>query len=57
MVNLICEHCMVNAFVDEKKVVGESMVEVVARDYDIDAYTVSRPAAIQPVAADVLGDE
>jgi general secretion pathway protein A len=35
VVNLICEHCLVSAFVDQQKIVTASVVEVVARDFDL----------------------
>ena len=35
MVNLICEQCLVSAFVDQQKVVTLSMVDAVARDFDL----------------------
>jgi len=35
VVNLICEHCLVSAFVDQQKVVKISVVEAVARDFDL----------------------
>jgi general secretion pathway protein A len=44
IVNLICEHCLVSAFVDQKKVVGPSIVEAVARDFDLG----EGPAALPP---------
>ena len=35
VVNLICEHCLVSAFVDQKKTVESSIVDAVARDFDL----------------------
>jgi type II secretory pathway predicted ATPase ExeA len=35
VVNLICEHCLVSAFVDQQKVVTAPVVDVVARDFDL----------------------
>jgi general secretion pathway protein A len=35
VINLICEHCLVSAFVDQQKLVGPAVVEVVARDFDL----------------------
>jgi general secretion pathway protein A len=35
VVNLICEHCLVSAFVDQQKVVTQNIVEAVARDFDL----------------------
>jgi general secretion pathway protein A len=35
VVNLICEHCLVSAFVDQQKIVTAAVVEIVARDFDL----------------------
>jgi type II secretory pathway predicted ATPase ExeA len=35
VVNLICEHCLVSAFVDQQKVVTSNIVDAVARDFDL----------------------
>ena len=35
VVNLICEHCLVSAFVDQKKTVSREVVDAVARDFDL----------------------
>jgi len=35
VVNLICEHCLVSAFVDQQKKVASSIVDAVARDFDL----------------------
>ena len=46
VVNLICEQCLVSAFVDQQKVVSESVVDAVARDFDLDdGNTAPQPAA------------
>jgi general secretion pathway protein A len=35
VINLLCEHCLVSAFVDQQKVIGPAVVDVVARDFDL----------------------
>jgi len=35
VINLICEHCLVSAFVDQQKVIGPAVVDAVARDFDL----------------------
>jgi general secretion pathway protein A len=35
VINLICEHCLVSAFVDQQKLIGPAVVEAVARDFDL----------------------
>jgi general secretion pathway protein A len=50
VINLLCEHCLVSAFVDQQKSVGLEVVEAVARDFDLDdnvasgAMTPERPS-------------
>jgi len=45
VVNLICEHCLVSAFVDHQKVIASSVVEAVARDFDLGETSISNKAA------------
>jgi len=52
VINLLCEHCLVSAFVDQQKPVTANIVEAVARDFDLTdgaagAMTPSVPAAPQ----------
>jgi len=35
VINLLCEHCLVSAFVDQQKTIGPAVVEAVARDFDL----------------------
>jgi len=35
VINLLCEHCLVSAFVDQQKVIGPAVAEIVARDFDL----------------------
>jgi len=35
VINLLCEHCLVSAFVDQQKVIGAAVVDAVARDFDL----------------------
>ena len=41
VINLLCEHCLVSAFVDQQKIIGPSVVEGVARDFDLGDNTTS----------------
>jgi general secretion pathway protein A len=36
VINLICEHCLVSAFVDQQKTIGPAVVDAVARDFELD---------------------
>jgi hypothetical protein len=35
VINLLCEHCLVSAFVDQQKTIGATVVDGVARDFDL----------------------
>jgi hypothetical protein len=35
VINLLCEHCLVSAFVDQQKVILPAVVDGVARDFDL----------------------
>ena len=35
VINLLCEHCLVSAFVDQRKLITGDIVESVARDFDL----------------------
>ena len=35
VINLVCEHCLVSAFVDQRRLVTGEIVESVARDFDL----------------------
>jgi type II secretory pathway predicted ATPase ExeA len=35
VINLLCEHCLVSAFVDQRKVIDSLVVDAVARDFDL----------------------
>jgi hypothetical protein len=37
VVNLLCEHCLVSAFVDQHKTVTAAVVDAVARDFDLES--------------------
>jgi len=50
VVNLLCEHCLVSAFVDQQKLVTASVVEGVARDFDLADSTTAQLAALPPPA-------
>lgn len=49
LINLICEHCLISAFVDQQKLIEPIVVETVARDFDLGGNP-SSAAMTQPVA-------
>jgi general secretion pathway protein A len=49
VINLLCEHCLVSAFVDQQKIIGATVVDGVARDFDLgDNTTSGAPPAAGP---------
>ena len=52
VINLLCEHCLVSAFVDQKKLITNEIVESVARDFDLsDGTAAGTLGPTTPVAA------
>lgn len=51
VVNLICEHCLVSAFVDQQKTVGPTIVDAVARDFDLGDRSATLPPPPPPSAS------
>jgi len=41
VINLLCEHCLVSAFVDQQKIIGPAVVDGVAREFDMGDNTTS----------------
>jgi len=50
VINLLCEHCLVSAFVDQQKVIAPAVVDGVARDFDLGDSTAAGVMTV-PVAA------
>jgi general secretion pathway protein A len=48
VINLLCEHCLVSAFVDQQKTIGPAVVDGVARDFDLGDNTSSGARVIPP---------
>jgi len=55
VINLVCEHCLVSAFVDQQKVIGPTVVDAVARDFDLGES--NAPAALPPAAPNGGGEK
>jgi len=52
VINLLCEHCLVSAFVDQQKTIGSAVVDAVAREFELgDHY-----APLAPVATSAAGN-
>ena len=48
VINLLCEHCLVSAFVDQQKIIGPTVVDGVARDFDLGDNTASGALTLPP---------
>lgn len=51
IINLLCEHCLVSAFVDQQKIIGTDIVDTVAKDFDLGAGPEYGPTAVSTPAA------
>jgi general secretion pathway protein A len=56
VINLVCEHCLVSAFVDQQKTISAAVVDTVARDFDLGDTRVPMAAAA-PGGTPVTGAE
>ncbi len=52
VINLLCEHCLVGAFVDQQRTIGPGVVESVARDFDLGDNTASGAMALPAAGAE-----
>ena len=48
VINLVCEHCLVSAFVDQQRVISPSVVDNVARDFDLGGNTSAGAMKVPP---------
>jgi general secretion pathway protein A len=48
VINLLCEHCLVSAFVDQQRIITTDIVDAVARDFDLSDNTASAAMALSP---------
>ena len=51
VINLLCEHCLVSAFVDQQKIIAPTVVDAVARDFDLGDSTTSGNVLPAPPAS------
>jgi type II secretory pathway predicted ATPase ExeA len=45
VINLLCDHALISAFVDQQKQVGEDIIDAIAREFDLDQMYSSPPVA------------
>jgi general secretion pathway protein A len=57
VVNLLCEHSLVNAFVDQQRPIKPKTVESVAHEFQLDELEPIAPTASNRVSADVYNSE
>ncbi len=57
VVNLLCEHALVNSYVDQKRVVTGKIIEDVAREFQLDEVEPVAPPGSVQVAGDVYSSE
>ena len=55
VINLLCEHCLVSAFVDQQKIIAPTVVDSVAKDFDLGDNTTS--GALPGPAPSTNGDK
>jgi general secretion pathway protein A len=52
VINLVCEHCLVSAFVDQQKIIRPEVVDAVARDFDLADNHVTAMSTTSPMSSD-----
>jgi hypothetical protein len=57
VINLLCEHCLVSAFVDQQKMIGPGVVDGVARDFDLGDNTTSGAPTVPAPAPNAGADK
>jgi general secretion pathway protein A len=57
VVNLLCEHSLINGFVDQQRPIGPKIVEDVAREFQLDEVEPLAPSRGNTQAADVYASE
>ena len=57
VVNLVCEHCLVSAFVDQKPTITAQIVAAVAGDFDLSDNTASGAMTVAPPPASTNGEK
>jgi general secretion pathway protein A len=57
VVNLLCEHALINAYVEQQRPILPQIVEGVAREFQLDEVGPTAPAETPPIDADVYDSE
>jgi general secretion pathway protein A len=57
VVNLLCEHSLINAYVDQERPISSKIVENVAHEFQLDEVEPTAPEGGAPIEADVYNSE
>jgi general secretion pathway protein A len=57
VVNLLCEHALINAYVEQQRPILPRIVETVAHEFQLDEVGPTAPAETTPIGADVYDSE
>ncbi len=57
VVNLLCEHSLINAYVDQERPISSKIVENVAHEFQLDEVEPTAPEGGAPIDADVYNSE
>jgi hypothetical protein len=57
VINLLCEHALINSFVDQKQVIEPKVIEDVAREFQLDELEPTAPPASARPDAEVFQSE
>jgi len=57
VINLLCEHALINSFVDQKQIVEPKVIEDVAREFQLDEVEPIAPPASARQDGDVFQSE
>lgn len=57
VINLLCEHSLINAYVEQQRPLGAKIVEDVAHEFQLDEVPPTAPMTTRPIDADVYNSE
>jgi hypothetical protein len=57
VINLLCEHALINAFVDQQRVVESKVIEEIAREFQLDEVEPLAPPASLQQEAEIFQSE
>jgi hypothetical protein len=57
VINLLCEHALINSFVDQKQIIEPNVIEAVAREFQLDELEAIAPTSGAQPDAEVYQSE